>query len=564
MKNLTRNLLWVLAGIFLAAALTLSVSALKGGQAAGLSLNGTPAEAATLGPDFTYQGRLLKDGQPVSGACDFEFNLYSAATGGSLLGGPLDRLSTPVAGGLFNVTLNFSPALFNGQALYLEPNVRCPAGAATAYTPMARQLLSAAPYAQYSQNANTLDGKEGAEYQARVSGACPLGKVMVAIGPDGGAVCWTDAPLNRANPPQGNSFLDVDDTGAGGGLGVPSEAGIGGNGLPLIAYYDLHNEDLKVAACHDLLCGSAQVTTLDQTDEVGGYLSLAIGADGLGLITYDDETLYTLKVAHCQNPDCTSATITTLDGSTSNWAGTSESIAIGPDGLALIAYRYVTTTPSTTYAIKVAHCSNLACTAATYATPLTPSYVQEISLAFGVDGLGLIAYWDTTALKVIHCSNLLCTSASSPVTIDASGSGNSITIGADGLPLIAYMDATNNRLKVAHCSDVACSTFNAVTLESVKTSYSPSVTIGADGLGVIAYQDSTNFDLRVAHCSDLACSKATFFSPDTANYTGYAPWVTIGADGLPFISYAADVSYILRLKAAHCASPFCTPYFRRP
>jgi hypothetical protein len=42
-----------------------------------------------------------------------------------------------------------------------------------------------------------------------------------------------------------------------------------------------------------------------------------------------------------------------------------------------------------------------------------------------------------------------------------------------------------------------------------------SVTIGADGLGLISYYDVTNGDLKVAHCSDAACSSAIITTLDS-------------------------------------------------
>ena len=50
-----------------------------------------------------------------------------------------------------------------------------------------------------------------------------------------------------------------------------------------------------------------------------------------------------------------------------------------------------------------------------------------------------------------------------------------------------------------------------------------SVTIGADGLGLISYYDVTNRDLKVAHCSDTACTSATLTTLDTAGSVGRTP-----------------------------------------
>jgi hypothetical protein len=87
---------------------------------------------------------------------------------------------------------------------------------------------------------------------------------------------------------------------------------------------------------------------------VGKYTSTTIGADGLGLISYYDSTKDDLKVAHCSNTNCTAATITPLD-ETGN-VGYYSSVTIGADGLGLISYYY-----NDNEDLKVAHCENAFC-----------------------------------------------------------------------------------------------------------------------------------------------------------------------------------------------------------
>ena len=82
------------------------------------------------------------------------------------------------------------------------------------------------------------------------------------------------------------------------------------------------------------------------------------------------------------------------------------------------------------------------------------------SVAISADGLPLISYYDVTNsdLKVAHCNDVAC-SAASTSTLDSAGYVGlytSVTIGADGLPLISYYDYTNGDLKVAHCADTSC------------------------------------------------------------------------------------------------------------
>src|SRR5438552_9317950 len=109
-------------------------------------------------------------------------------------------------------------------------------------------------------------------------------------------------------------------------------------------------------------------------------------------------------------------------------------------------------------------------------------------------------------------------------TLDGSGNVgrfSSVTIGADGLGLISSFDETNGDLKVAHCSNVACTSATLTTVDRAGDvgQYS-SVTIGADGLGLISYFDATNADLKVAHCSNLTCTSATLTTVNRPGHDG--------------------------------------------
>jgi hypothetical protein len=88
-----------------------------------------------------------------------------------------------------------------------------------------------------------------------------------------------------------------------------------------------------------------------------------------------------------------------------------------------------------------------------------------------------------------------------------------------------------------------------------------SVTVGADGLGLVSYYDGTNADLKVAHCSNLACTSATLSTLDSAGSVGTSTSVTVGGDGLGLVSYYYGTNG--DLKVAHLSNPFGIPYFRR-
>jgi hypothetical protein len=90
-------------------------------------------------------------------------------------------------------------------------------------------------------------------------------------------------------------------------VGANPAVAIGGDGLPVIAYHDHSNSDIKVAHCRDADCTDASVVTLDAQGSVGWHIDVAVGRDGLPVVVYYDETNGDLKVAHCADAGCTRA-----------------------------------------------------------------------------------------------------------------------------------------------------------------------------------------------------------------------------------------------------------------
>ena len=137
--------------ITLVAVVLLLLLAASGSQAQ--EPEGDTSTQVAVGTAFTYQGRLSDADGPVNGTCDLRFRLYSAASGGSLLG--TDTVNgVPVSDGYFGVVLNdngeFGGNAFDGQARWLEIRVNCGSGD-TDLSP--RQPLTAAPYAHYALQA---------------------------------------------------------------------------------------------------------------------------------------------------------------------------------------------------------------------------------------------------------------------------------------------------------------------------------------------------------------------------------------------------------------------------
>ena len=81
---------------------------------------------------------------------------------------------------------------------------------------------------------------------------------------------------------------------------------IGADGLPVIAFRDYANNNLKVAHCLDATCSNASITVLSSVgNPILGY-SITIGTNGLPVISYiaGSNPANTLGVAYCQNAAC--------------------------------------------------------------------------------------------------------------------------------------------------------------------------------------------------------------------------------------------------------------------
>jgi len=334
--------------------------------------------------------------------------------------------------------------------------------------------------------------------------------VDVAIGSDGlGVIAYLNATNGNLNvfhcddlncKSGTNQVVDFTDD-----VGYFPSITIGTDGFPLISYFDFTNDDLKVAHCNNVDCSSRTLSIPDPTGLVGYDTSITIGGDGFGLISYYNATNGNLKVAHCSNTACTSFTITALD--LTGDVGQSTSITTGSTGFGIISY-YDTTNDN----LKLAFCGNAACEyTSNMGTVASSAGYGGTSVALGVDGFPLILHKDTVNfdLWVAWCGDTLCTA---PIkfkldTINDHGYGGSISlaIGVDGLGVMSYYDGVWGDLIVAHCDNPRCSSVTkyALDMQGNVGEYT-SIAIGSDGLPLIAYTDE-NEVLKVAHCSNEMC-----------------------------------------------------------
>ncbi len=351
-----------------------------------------------------------------------------------------------------------------------------------------------------------------------------------------------------------------------GSVGMSSCISIGADGLPVIGFFDLTNHKVLVAKCGDAACSANNtVSTLDAGTFCGSELSLAVGVDGYPVVSYFDSPATNLMVAKCADAACAAGTtLTTVDST--GYVGSTSSIAVGSDQLPIVSYY-----DFSNGALKVTHCGDAACTSGNTTTTVsaTNDAGKPSVIAIGLDGLPVIAHRSDTddRLRFVKCGNAACSAGNAEYTVDASGTVGGwldLDIGADGLPLMAYLDATNLNLKVAWCGTADCS--GGITLTTLDSAgdvgYFASLTVPPDGLPIVAYNDATNDDVRIVKCRNLSCSAlSATVVVDSAGVVGVDTSITVGVDGLPILSYQ-DVSNG-DLKVAKCANPYCLAYWSR-
>src|SRR5437660_895789 len=115
------------------------------------------ADPGTAQAAFTYQGRLLDNGQPANGTYDLQFRLADAPAEGNYIGPSLTNAALEVKDGLFLVTLDFGATIFDGSSRWLEIGVRT-SGSSDPCTWLApRQPITATPYAAFANRAAVAD-----------------------------------------------------------------------------------------------------------------------------------------------------------------------------------------------------------------------------------------------------------------------------------------------------------------------------------------------------------------------------------------------------------------------
>lgn len=190
---------------------------------------GLAVAAAAQTTSFVYQGKLQDGGIAANGTYQFEFRLFSAASGGNQIGPTISNLPATVTNGIFAVNLDFGGNSFSdGAARYLEIGVRLN-GSGQPYTLLTpRQAVTSTPFAVRSIFA----GLAISSVDSQNLGGIPAAQYVVTTDPrmSDSRNPLPNSPnyIQNTQSPQAASNFNISGTGKAGIIDVVTQYNIGG------------------------------------------------------------------------------------------------------------------------------------------------------------------------------------------------------------------------------------------------------------------------------------------------------------------------------------------------
>lgn len=301
-------------------------------------------------------------------------------------------------------------------------------------------------------------------------------------------------------------------------------------GEPVISYYSMDQQALKLATC--LLCRVPLRDTFEDVITTEDTMALALSNDDKPYLTYYNFVEGEFNLTSCHDMACSSSTITPLE----NGLMTYPSMVMQKDnGFPLIAYHHAADN-----SLKIMVCGNEDCSA-NLSNTIAPMGTQP-SMKLNSSGLPVISYFDknTDDLIIAYCESLLCAAPVFKTIADAGlvGGYSSLVLREDDTPAVSYYDATNATVMLALCSNPQC---DVVHDKAVKPDSGPYNALGLrnDSTLAVFYYDQAAGELWQMTCDFPSCAGVPLFSlvDDTGNDLGQEVALAMSDKGLPLLAY---------------------------
>ena len=157
-------------------------------------------------------------------------------------------------------------------------------------------------------------------------------------------------------------------------------------------------------------------------------------------------------------------------------------------------------------------------------------------------------------LKLAMCTDVAC---SNPriTTIDSTestGYYNALALTTANIPVISYVTGTD--FKLAVCNNTLCTNPTISTIADIGWYYSLALT--TDNIPVISFYDPFSGDLKLAVCHDTTCTSPTISTLDSLGDVGFDLSIALGTTNIPVISYYDKTN--MHLKLIVCNDTSCS------
>lgn len=283
-------------------------------------------------------------------------------------------------------------------------------------------------------------------------------------------------------------------------------------GDPTIAYYDAVARDLRYLVCGDRACSTTSSdVVVDAAGDVGSFVSLGTASNGLPMIAYYDASNGDLRFALCGHWRCDDGNVFSTVASSLD-IGTHVALAMGVDGMPVMVYR-----SESESRMELAHCEDLSCSGLVNRYDLQRD-ADYVAMTVKQDGYPLVAYHERAGdnLEYLFCHDRTCFSRTQQVLDGGTDKGGFASIGVapDGMPIVSYYDGAEGALRVARCWAMECDTGERLRVRTVDDNGDPgywtALVIGVDDVPLVVYEDDASGDIRTIHLSNPAV--VPFFS----------------------------------------------------